>query len=340
MARADLLLSLVDAANRGDRLMLNRSIEALAAEERAKQHHVLANQLTSRIDRAPEVSVAQKLASVPQTDLWYERVPRIRLEDLVLDEWIGTAIKELLEEQHRADLLRSHGIEPRNRVLLSGPPGNGKTTLAEAIAEALVVPMIVPRYESIVGSYLGETSQRLHQLFQHVSSRRCVLFFDEFDTVGKERADEHETGEIKRVVSSLLMQIDDLPSYVIVVGATNHPELLDRAVWRRFQIRLEMRRPTAQQVSEWLSSFNRRYHFKLPVDATMIRSFKGASYSDLEEFALSVLRRSVLAGPGSDPRLIAQQELHLRAKLSTKVAPSMADGRRRRPSANRSQSPA
>jgi len=97
------------------------------------------------------------------------------------------------------------------------------------------------RYEAVVGSFLGETSSRLRRLFDFARTHPCVLFFDEFDTLGKERGDVHETGEIKRVVSSLLLQIDALPSYVVVVTATNHPELLDRAVWRRFQMRLTQR---------------------------------------------------------------------------------------------------
>ena len=91
------------------------------------------------------------------------------------------------------------------------------------------------RYEAVIGSFLGETSGRLKKLFDFVRTHQCVLFFDEFDTLGKERGDVHETGEIKRVVSSLLLQIDALPSHVVVVTATNHAELLDRAVWRRFQ---------------------------------------------------------------------------------------------------------
>src|SRR6185436_19787896 len=110
------------------------------------------------------------------------------------------------------------------------------------LAGALIVPLYAVRYDGVVGSYLGETAQRLRRLFAFARTRQCVLFFDEFDTLGKERADEHETGEIKRVVSSLLLQIDDLPSHVVVVTATNHAEILDRAVWRRFQIRLNLPR--------------------------------------------------------------------------------------------------
>lgn len=104
------------------------------------------------------------------------------------------------------------GYEPSNNLLLIGDSGNGKTSLAEAIAEALMMPLLTVRYENIIGLYLGETASRLSKLFEYVHTIECVLFFDEFETLGKERGDIHETGEIKRVVSSLLLQIDALPS--------------------------------------------------------------------------------------------------------------------------------
>ena len=132
-----------------------------------------------------------------------ELSPRRQLDDLILSSQTRQVVDDLVEEQHRADLLRSHNLEPRHRVLLAGPPGNGKTSLAEAIADALSTPFLVVRYEAVVGSYLGETARRIEQVFEYARSRRCVLFFDEFDAIGKERGDLHETGEIKRVVSSL-----------------------------------------------------------------------------------------------------------------------------------------
>ena len=104
------------------------------------------------------------------------------------------------------------------------------------MANALAVSFFVVRYEAVIGSYLGETAQKIARVMEHARSRHCVLLFDEFDSVGKERGDVHETGEIKRVVSSLLLQIDSLPSYVVVVAASNHPELLDRAAWRRIYL--------------------------------------------------------------------------------------------------------
>lgn len=147
-------------------------------------------------------------------------------------------VNEFVQEQYRSDLLRSHNLEPRHRILLTGAPGNGKTSLAEALANELMVPFYRVRYDGIITSYLGETASRLSKLLEFVSQEHCVLFFDEFDAIGKERGDTHETGEIKRLVNSLLLQMDELPSYVVVIAATNHPELLDRAVWRRFQIKI------------------------------------------------------------------------------------------------------
>ena len=125
-------------------------------------------------------------------------------------------------EAGSAALLRSHSLEPRHTILLIGPPGTGKTSLAGAIAAELALPFLTVRYEGLVGSYLGETAGRLQEVVDYVSRTPCVLFFDEFDSVGKERSDAQETGEIKRVVSSLLLQMDALPSHCVVVCATNH----------------------------------------------------------------------------------------------------------------------
>ena len=216
----------------------------------------------------------------------------------------------MVEEFRRADLLRAHNLEPRHRVLLTGPPGNGKTSLAEALATELAVPLFAVRYESVIASYLGETAVRLSRLFDEVRTRRCLLFFDEFDVVGKERGDIHETGEIKRVVSSLLLQIDDLPSHVVVVTATNHPELLDRAVWRRFQLRLNLPVPTLSLAEEWFCRFEKRLGENLGYKpATLAKRLKGLSFSELEQFALDVQRQYVLTLPDSDIRAIVAERL-------------------------------
>ena len=312
MSRADLLLDLVRAGTRGEQALFRKVIEALIAEERAKQHHILADRLAGYLNQAEhsrQISTPTNRNS-QMTDLLLELNPIRRISDLVLSDVITNACKELVEEQNRSDLLRSHNLEPRHRVLLTGPPGNGKTSLAEALATELSIPLLVVRYEAVIASYLGETAVKLSRLFEHVRTRRCVLFFDEFDVLGKERGDIHETGEIKRVVSSLLLQVDALPSYVVVVTATNHPELLDRAVWRRFQIRLELPAPTQKQTEEWFRRFEERIGEKLGVPTSMLaKNLKGANFSELEQFAQDIHRRYVLSIPQVNITQIIKQRL-------------------------------
>jgi SpoVK/Ycf46/Vps4 family AAA+-type ATPase len=317
MARSDLLVSLIRAGTVGDKRNFRNAAEAIIAEERAKRHNVLADTLAEVIQRnGSSVSNGSITMASVQADtsprgreFIAEITPRRRLDDLILPPVVRRAVEELIEEQHRADLLRANGLEPRHRVLLVGPPGTGKTTLAEAIAEATGVPLFVVRYEAMIGSYLGETASRLKRVFDYARTTPCVLFFDEFDAIGKERGDIHETGEIKRVVTSLLMQVDDLPSYTIMAAATNHPELLDRASWRRFQIRVALPLPNFRALTHYIEMFSRS--LGEPVGhqpATIARRLGAISYADAEQFCIDVQRRSVLSiGEKPVKRIIVEQ---------------------------------
>ncbi|PIE25031.1 MAG: AAA family ATPase [Planctomycetota bacterium] len=323
MARADLLLDIVKAGAEGNQELFRKALEALITEERAKQHIILADRLAEHLPlQGQPTRTVRPAVTTPNgtAKLFYELRPRRSLSDLLLPPLVAEACRELVEEHTRADLLRAHNLEPRNRVLLVGPPGNGKTSLAEALAYELGSPMLVVRYETLIGSYLGETAVRLAKLFAEARTQRCVLFFDEFDVIGKERGDIHETGEIKRVVSSLLLQVDQLPSHVVVVTATNHSELLDRAVWRRFQLRLDLPAPGKAQRVEWLKSFERRT--SLPFDYTheqLARRLSGLSFAELEQFALDVQRTYVLTMPNADMREIVGDRLKQWASRSTPI---------------------
>ncbi|MFC1451982.1 AAA family ATPase [Verrucomicrobiota bacterium] len=312
MARSDLLLGLVKAGMAGDATRFRQAAEAVIAEERAKNHNVLADQLQCQLagtenGKRHEPSLQ---GAAPLEDLLFESTPHRHIGELSLPEHVSAAVRELVEEQQRHDLLLSYNLQPRNRVLLTGAPGNGKTTLAEAIAEALMLPLVVLRYDGVIGSFLGETASRLKKVFDYVRTRRCVLFLDEFDTLGKERGDVHDTGEIKRVVSSLLLQIDAIPTYVVVVTATNHPELLDRAVWRRFQLRLELPRPTRTQIEAWMPELAQRFGFDFEYSSRRLAdSLYGCSFAELEQFALDVARQRVLRMPESNVRDIVRLRL-------------------------------
>lgn len=320
MARADLLCELIKAGLIKDDVSFRKAAEAICAEERSKQHEILANKISGLLntkqhqDHTFSSNTPQIINTINLTtnQLFQEKVPTKRMEQLLLPENILHSCRDLIEEQTRADLLRSFGLEPRNKLLLIGPPGNGKTSLAESIAEALMIPLLTVRYENIVGAYLGETASRLSKLFEYAKTRQCVLFFDEFDTIGKERGDQQETGEIKRVVSSLLLQIDALPSYVVTIAATNHDSLLDKAVWRRFQLKLELPKPTRANLEHWFALFEKQMNFSFGLEpSTLAKKLYGKSYAEAEEFALSVYRKYVLRIPTAKSKSITNEQLRL-----------------------------
>lgn len=321
MANSDLLISLVKASTNGDRGAVRSVVERLIADAKRKQHGILAERLSRALDhsgngRQQPATLAPLNSGNRARDYLGERVPRIQLDDLILADKTRKVIKDLIEEQHRASLLQAHGIDPRHRILLVGPPGNGKTSLAEAIAEAITVPFFVVRYESLITSYLGETATRLKHVFDYARTTPCVLFFDEFDAIGKERGDLHEVGEIKRVVASLLMQIDTLPSYTVVVAASNHDELLDKAAWRRFQVRVALPMPTREGLARYLAkNIICDWERARVTPMRLAQKIAPICFAEAEEFALAVRRRDIL-GMESLPisRVLSDQVAELRER--------------------------
>lgn len=224
-----------------------------------------------------------------------ETEPTRRLDELVLPKQTLADMRDLITEIRQTPLLRSHSLEPRHTLMLVGPPGTGKTSLAAALATELALPFLTVRYEGLVGSFLGETAGRLQEVIDYASRTPCVLFFDEFDSVGKERSDAHETGEIKRVVSSLLLHMDSLPTHCIVICATNHPELLDRAVWRRFELRVELPRPGAAELRDWFTRTEKSFGNLGISIQDFVTMFSGETFSEIEAVTMDARRKFVLS---------------------------------------------
>lgn len=320
MARADTIVDIIKSSCSGDTSSFKKSVEALISEEQSKNHHVLADQLRN-ILRNESPKERSFYNTTKCDDLIFETIPKRTLNSLFLTENNLAICNELIEEQHRTDLLQSYGLKPRHRVLLKGPPGNGKTSLAEALATELMVPLFTVRYESLIGSYLGETATRLQKVFDYIATRSCVLFFDEFDTLAKERGDTKETGEIKRVVSSLLLQIDKLPSYVVVVTASNHPELLDKAVWRRFQLKLELVRPKKKEIVLFLKQFMDKAQIKFGHRCEHLsEKLYGLNFSEVEDFCLDIFRQSILLRGTKNIKAITTSRLSQLKSSSKKYA--------------------
>lgn len=174
------------------------------------------------------------------------------LDALILKQETVDVITSVIEEQQDYQLFLDIGQKPRHKLLLIGPPGNGKTQATKAFANKMGLPLYFVRYDALISQRPGETSKRLNTVFEFAKSHRCILFFDEIDAIGKERSDPNETAEMKRVVSTLLVQLDDVPPHVICMGATNHAGLLDRAFLRRFDIRITLPNPGTTEYARYL----------------------------------------------------------------------------------------
>jgi SpoVK/Ycf46/Vps4 family AAA+-type ATPase len=309
MARADLIIDLVKAGLGSDTAKLRKTVEAMIAEDSDNRRSNLAERLQAVMRNS--FTRLNPLEDSKVKDILFQIEPKRKLSDLVLSDDIRRICADVVEEQSKAELLREHNVEPRNRILLIGPPGNGKTSLAEALAEALDVPFYIVQYDNVINSFLGETGKEISKIIRFVSARKCVVFFDEFEMLGHERNNKEHIGEMKRVVASFLLHIDGLPSHTVIVGATNHSEMLDRAMWRRFQVRICLANPSVLRLGEWIELFEKKHGFVFGADdkGTITAKFHGSSFSDIEEFAFSVYRKYVLRKPHGQAREIVASTL-------------------------------
>jgi AAA+ superfamily predicted ATPase len=297
MARVDLLANLIEAGSEGNYALFVETAQAIIQEEESKQHHILAERLKRALKVKESLAVKQQDENIrleTNNSPFTVIKPKAELSDIVLSEYNQEIINAFIEERLMKDYLRSHGMNPRNKVLLVGKPGNGKTTLAEVLAYELMLPLYFVNYEMLINSLLGESLQRIKQLFHLIYNENCVLFFDEFDAISKSRADFNEVGEVKRIVNLLLTNIDKLSTNTIIIATTNHSQLLDKAILRRFQIVLELNPPETEEIIEYLSSYEKKHKIDfLYTKNYLAKELKGSSFSDLEEFSNNI-RRSFL----------------------------------------------
>ena len=213
---------------------------------------------------------------------------------IVLDSTTNTRIEEFIAFVENGDKLEAHGVGLSPSLITYGPPGTGKTQLARFIAGRLGMPLLTARSDALISSFLGSTSKNLRMLFDHVAHRHCILFLDEIDAFAKLRDDQQELGELKRVVVSLLQNLDAMDHETVLLAATNHDHLLDPAIWRRFTFRIPLALPRAAERRTILELFLTPEYAKQVDLACVTELTDTVSGSDLRALALDAIRDTIV----------------------------------------------
>lgn len=257
MATADQVKALIRSHADGDDSRFYAIAMQVAAQAARSGHGKFAQELRALVDqvkaRAEAVEPARGPKPVPLAQprgelagLLTVGYPKTRLADMALTDVLRTRLERVLTEQRERDRIREHGFAPMRKLLLVGPPGTGKTMTAAALAGELGVPLFSIQLDGLITKYMGETAAKLRLVFDAIQSTRGVYLFDEFDALGGERGSKNDVGEIRRVLNSFLQFLEQDESDSLVLGATNHVGLLDRALFRRFDAVLEYALPSAE----------------------------------------------------------------------------------------------
>lgn len=217
--------------------------------------------------------------------------------ELVLGDPVEMKLKDFLDTIQNKDKMDELGLEFNQSLLLYGAPGCGKTSAAKYVAEMVGLPLVVARLDTLISSLLGNTAKNIHKIFDYAKKQQCVLFLDEFDAIAKARDDQHELGELKRVVNSLLQNIDEYCKDGILIAATNYHELLDRAIWRRFQTVIEMPKPEIEEIRKMTARIPQDLNTESIKESQwnkIYQSMLGLSYSDIKNITNNVSKKAVI----------------------------------------------
>ncbi|WP_040536920.1 AAA family ATPase [Schleiferilactobacillus shenzhenensis] len=227
-------------------------------------------------------------------------VPQESNERLFFDDLTEMRIGEFIKAYQMRNALMKKGIEANSRLLLYGPPGTGKTSLARYVSVQTGLPLVTARLDALVSSLLGDTAKNIRRVFEYAGQQPCVLFLDEFDAIAKVRDDKNELGELKRVVNSLIQNIDGFDNSSILIAATNHAQLLDNAIWRRFDTTLALSLPNDQIREELITYFAQVMPNSFMADgrrrAELVGLFKGMAPAVIKSLFNNAARNCVLAG--------------------------------------------
>jgi MoxR-like ATPase len=283
------------------------AFDEMRATAEAARKHLPGETLTRSTPLPHDKETGAPLASVlfPET---------LDVDAPVLGATLTVAIEDLLREWERADELSRIGARPNTRCLIYGPPGVGKTKLAHYLAKRLSLPCVEARLDGLVSSFLGTTARNIGALFDFANRYRCVLFLDEFDAIAKARDDAQEVGEIKRVVNTLLQSMDRRNGRGFTLAATNHEHMLDSAVWRRFDARIQIPLPDEETRAQLLDKFVRPLSLHENERKFLLWASDGMSGADVE-FLVAAGKRYMVMNSTSNEKYTRDTEARLRKLL-------------------------
>lgn len=313
----------------GDSTKAAKLLEKEAMKSRDRKRVVVAKRLENLAKKMPggnkfgasSLTPNEELYEIPSSNLLTEYMPTISSEETVLNIDAKNAVASLFNEWSDFDRLTSFGLQPANKILLYGAPGTGKTRLANAIAHKLDLPLVLVRLDELVSSYLGRTGKNIREIFEVANERRVVLFLDEIDTVAKHRGDEKELGELKRIVTVLLQNIDFFPQHSILIGATNHEDILDKAIWRRFPLKIKLDLPSPESRELLLELFLKEVQKDIDL-RFIVEITDGLSGSEIYDLSQQALKHYVISGNEkllTKDILVAHFQLMLGKRLDSKV---------------------
>ncbi len=215
----------------------------------------------------------------------------VSLDDVFLNKYNQQNIQQLIREHQFVDELTKYGLPVNNKIMLQGNSGCGKTTTAKAIANALGKPILILNLSNVVCSRIGETSQNIKQVFDKAAREKAVLFLDEFDQIGKERSnDDKDVGEMRRLVNTLIQLIDYLSQNALLIAATNHADLIDVALLRRFQLRIQFEMPTAEVLDTYYDKILKPF----PKEIQNFERQYQISFAEAKDYAFTKMKTLLL----------------------------------------------
>ena len=306
MATAEQLKAMLRSDVEGDRERFLTVSMQIAAHAARRGNTNLAKELRELIDQAkqqsalpparPSVPIARPAGEL--ADLIAASYPKTRLADMVLSEPPHQSLKRVVIEYRHQTKLRTHGLSARRKLLLVGPPGSGKTMTASALAGELKLPLLAVRLDGLITKFLGESAAKLRQVFDTMSVTRGVYLFDEFDAIGGDRGRPNEVGEIRRVLNSFLQFLEVDESDSIILAATNHLEILDPALFRRFDDVVRYGLPTSEQAKELVRNRLNTFHLECVVWDDVRQAAQGLSCAEIVQACTEIAKAAVLADQG------------------------------------------